>query len=157
MLNPIALWLKSHPINITIEHSMWWVWFQHWGYSKIQAHCRHADLEALFWGRRWLMYGRSNFPSLDIQEVLYMVVTWWYEDNIDAKYSVSQPGVQSIEASHFEGSIKYPSRKPREKRKGKWSQHHNMVQKSYHLWVLVTFFQIWQQASFLWECYLHPI
>lgn len=44
------------------------------------------------------------------------VVTWWYEDNIDAKYSMSQPGVQSIEASHFEGSIEHPSRMPKDKR-----------------------------------------
>lgn len=38
------------------------------------------------------------------------ILTRRYEDYINPKYSVSQPSVESIEPSHFEGSIKYTSK-----------------------------------------------
>lgn len=38
------------------------------------------------------------------------VLTRWYEDYVNPKYSVSQPSVESIEPSHFEGSIKHTSK-----------------------------------------------
>lgn len=44
------------------------------------------------------------------QITIVQILTRWYEDYVNPKYCVSQPSVESIEPSHFEGSIKYTSK-----------------------------------------------
>ena len=146
--------------------------FSYWGYSNKQT--LPIIFLLLTWTRldRKIQYfkfeeddsllKRLNIPEKEESESDDTVVTWWYKDNIDAKYSMRQPGVQSIEASQFEGSIKHPSRIS----KGKKGKNINIASHCYSGKKKISISRFWwfyskSNNSFnfpmAWECCFHFI